>query len=497
MENENNNSTINNTKIVDRHTAYDALPDNIKDYSERVAYNSKLIYAELIRQKIFSEFGDVTKDNINIIFDAVKYFDIGFVFKTEGVISEKVIPIMHVNIGADLFFCDIKSRNDFKALSVFEKKVRTIGKDVTTYHHEMWDGSGYPLGLKMEEIPVIARICSVCLAFEELTNNNAGNQKDRFTAIKEITKLSGSYYDPTIVEVMVKTLPMLVIKGEIYDPYEEIIIEEPVVEEEQDEEEINEPPLEEVVDKKEEKAPKKKKSSRPVELLFSPVQNTKNNKVVYFKSEVILNDKYYGAMKPVVYTSVAEKMGKITDILLIGLTQAIEFIRIAALDKIEYNGLLFKLSPTVVEKEANLNKILKLIEKEEFDVNKLIFEIPESTLVTDDEKIIKNIESIKKHNIKIAITEFGEEYSSLSRIGDIDFDVLMIGSNFIRNVDTNTKKAGIVRSLIDLAKNLGVQEICEHVTTKEQLQTLKKLGCFTFEGPAIGALQTYKDIFSE
>ena len=65
MENENNNSTINNTKIVDRHTAYDALPDNIKDYSERVAYNSKLIYAELIRQKIFSEFGDVTKDNIN------------------------------------------------------------------------------------------------------------------------------------------------------------------------------------------------------------------------------------------------------------------------------------------------------------------------------------------------------------------------------------------------------------------------------------------------
>ena len=102
-----------------------------------------------------------------------------------------------------------------------------------------------------------------------------------------------------------------------------------------------------------------------------------------------------------------------------------------------------------------------------------------------------------KTNIKIAITEFGEEYTSLSRIGDIDFDVLMIGSNFVRNVDTNTKKSGIVRSLIDLAKNLGVQEICEHVTTKEQLQTLNKLGCYTVEGPINGPVQTFKDIFNE
>ncbi len=490
-------SIINNTENVDRHTAYNALPDNIRDYSERVAYNSKLIFAELLRQKIYTDYADLSKENLNIIFDAVKYFDIGFAFKTEGAISEKVIPIMHVNIGADIFFNDIKTRADFKALTIYEKKLRTIAKDVTTYHHEQWDGNGYPLGLIKEEIPIIARICSVCLAFEELTNRNDGNQKTRFNAIKEITKLSGINFDPIIVDVMVGILPMLVVKGEIFDPNEEIIIEEPQEEVVEEVEEVTEPVKEEVKEIKEDKLTKKKKASRPIELLYSPVQNIRTKKYVYFNSELVINDRYYGAMKPVLYASIAEKMGKMTDIILIALTQAIEFIKLAKLCNVEFDGLLFKLYPSIVEKETNLNKVLKLVEKSGIDPNKIIFEIAESTFVTDDEKVIKNIDSIKKNKFRIAICEFGEEYSSLSRIGDFDFDILIIGSSFVRKVDTNTKVAGVVRGLIDLAKNLGVDVICEKVSNDEQLQILKKLGCNMFEGRVIGEVQTYKEILSE
>lgn len=497
MEMDNEKVLINNTENVDRHTAYNALPDKIKDYSERVAYNSKLIFAELIRRKVYTDYSDLNEENLSLIFDAVKYFDIGYAFKTSGVISEKVIPIMHVNIGADIFFNDIKTRADFKALTITEKKLRTIAKDVTTYHHEQWDGSGYPLGLRMEEIPLIARICNICLVFEELTNRNDGNQKDRFNAMKEISKQADVLYDPLIVDAMVNILPILVIKGEIYDPYEEIIIEKPAPVVVEEEPEIEEPIKEEVQEFKEDKLKKKKKASRPIELLYSPVENIKTGKTVYFKSQLIINDRYYGAMKPLLYASIAEKMGKMTEIVLIGLNQAIEFIKLAELCNVEFDGLLFKLYPSIVEKEGNLNKVLKLIEKSEINPNKIIFEISESTLVTDDEKIIKNIELIKKSNIRIAISEFGEEYSSLSRIGDFDFDILIIGASFVRKITTNTKVTGVVRSLLDLARNLGVQEICEHVSTDEQLQILKKLGCNTFEGRIIGELQTYKEVLSE
>lgn len=499
MEEKEINSMVNNTENIDRQTAYAALPDKIKDYSERVAYNSKQIFAELLRQKVYSDYADINKDNLNIIFEAVKYFDIGYAFKTEGVISEKVIPIMHVNIGADVFFNDIKTRADFKNLSIEEKKFRTIAKDVAAYHHEEWNGDGYPLGLRMEEIPIIARICTVCLAFEELTNNNNLNKKDRFTAMKEITKYSGIYYDPKLVDVMVGILPILVVKGEAFDPNEEIIIDEPVVEEvhEDVEEETIDVVKEEVKETNEDKSKKKKKASRPMELLYSPVVNPRNNKLIYFNSELIINDRYYGAMKPILYASIAEKMGKMTDIILIALTQAIEFIKLAELYKVEFDGLLFKLYPSIVEKEGNLNKVLKAVEKSGINPNKLIFEISESTLVTDEEKILKNIESIKKSRVRIAITEFGEEYSSLSRLGDIDFDILMIGSAFTRKIVTNTKIAGVVRGLIDLAKNLGVEVICEHISQEEQLQILKKLGCNAFEGPIFGELSSYKEFIKE
>ena len=75
--------------------------------------------------------------------------------------------------------------------------------DIAMYHHEKWDGSGYPTGLKGEEIPLAARIMAVADVFDALTTKRV--YKDAFTpeeAFDIIFKEAGTHFDPELVEVL-------------------------------------------------------------------------------------------------------------------------------------------------------------------------------------------------------------------------------------------------------------------------------------------------------
>jgi PAS domain S-box-containing protein len=76
-----------------------------------------------------------------------------------------------------------------------------VANDVVAYHHEHWDGSGYPWGLKGEDIPIAARIFAVADAFDAITNDRVYRQARSIrSAITEIRKDAGTHFDPTVVE---------------------------------------------------------------------------------------------------------------------------------------------------------------------------------------------------------------------------------------------------------------------------------------------------------
>ncbi len=79
--------------------------------------------------------------------------------------------------------------------------------DAILTHHENWDGSGYPEGLKGEEIPLVSRIISIVDAYDAMTNDRPYRKAfTREQAIAEIKRYSGTKYDPKLVEVFIKIM---------------------------------------------------------------------------------------------------------------------------------------------------------------------------------------------------------------------------------------------------------------------------------------------------
>jgi putative two-component system response regulator len=85
---------------------------------------------------------------------------------------------------------------------VGEQSFLTIAKEIAYYHHEKWNGKGYPFYLKQEQIPLSARIVSLCDVYDALTTKRpykAAYSHERSCEI--IYDLAGTQFDPIIISI--------------------------------------------------------------------------------------------------------------------------------------------------------------------------------------------------------------------------------------------------------------------------------------------------------
>jgi len=75
------------------------------------------------------------------------------------------------------------------------------------YHHENWDGTGYPEGKRGKDIPYLARIISIIDFFDTMVNDQPYRKAiSKEDAIDELRRYSGTKYDPKLVEVFIKSI---------------------------------------------------------------------------------------------------------------------------------------------------------------------------------------------------------------------------------------------------------------------------------------------------
>ena len=129
------------------------------------------------------------------------------------------------------------------------------------------------------------------------------------------------------------------------------------------------------------------------------------------------------------------------------------------------------------------HKVVAIPEQYHIPAYYIDIEITERALTYDDGHLRGAMENFHAYGFKVWMDDFGSEYSSLNALKDYDFDVLKIDMKFLRVDKTNEKRAhDIVSSIIDMAKRLGIQTLCEGVETQEQFDFLHAAGCEKAQG---------------
>ena len=101
----------------------------------------------------------------------------------------------------------------------------------------------------------------------------------------------------------------------------------------------------------------------------------------------------------------------------------------------------------------------------------------------DDEKFLQGeIARFRAAGYEVWMDDFGSGYSSLNNIKDYVFDVLKIDMNFLRSFETNPKSAIVIRSIVNMAKELGMHTLAEGVETEAQFEFLREIGCEKVQG---------------
>ncbi len=217
-------------------------------------------------------------------------------------------------------------------------------------------------------------------------------------------------------------------------------------------------------------------------LNYQPMLNLSKNTVTGFEALLRWRHPVRGDVPPSIFISVAESNGMIG---LIGAWVLREACRAAAswpqAMRVCVNVSAFQLrTPGFGEIVASA------LADAGISPAQLEIEITETVLIGDDPAPRQSLEALRKTGVNLALDDFGIGYSSLSYLRRLPFDRIKIDKSFVDELAQRQDNAAIVKSIVSLSMDLGMQTTAEGIETAEQLEFLRRLQCTEAQGYFIG-----------
>jgi len=221
-------------------------------------------------------------------------------------------------------------------------------------------------------------------------------------------------------------------------------------------------------------------SEHQFELFYQPKIDIKTNALISAEALGRWNHPTRGMVSPIIFIAALEQYNLIDKYTYQAIEHATKNIErwVSAGHNLK---IAINISTSTLMKPDFVDQVQARIS--DFSISRrLIFEITESLFLSDYDYVFDSLTRLRALGIELSIDDFGTGYSSLSRLKRFPVNELKIDQTFIKDMGDNIDDQIIVKSIIDLAHNLGLSVVAEGVETRDVLLKLNKLGCDVAQG---------------
>ena len=218
-----------------------------------------------------------------------------------------------------------------------------------------------------------------------------------------------------------------------------------------------------------------------LELYYQPKLTLGTGRVVGTEALVRWQHPQRGLLYPDQFIFLAEQTGLIRPLALWVIGQALRQHTLWRAQGMDVQ-IAVNLSARNLHDEALPGQVAELLHKHQAAPGSLEMEITESAIMQDPARALEVLAKLSGMGVKLSIDDFGTGYSSLTYLGKLPVDAVKIDKSFILSMDSDADSAMIVRTIIDIAHNMGMQVIAEGVEQSAVMEQLAQLGCDVTQG---------------
>ncbi|NOY83756.1 MAG: EAL domain-containing protein [Nitrospirae bacterium] len=219
-------------------------------------------------------------------------------------------------------------------------------------------------------------------------------------------------------------------------------------------------------------------------LVYQAIVEMKTEKIISFEALVRWQHPERGMIPPSDFIPLAEENGFIMQLGTWIFKTACEKIKTLRTKHPKYKNtsIHINISPRQFWKNGFVEELVQVVSALNLPPKAIILEVTESVILQNAMEAFEIFEKIKQHGFPLYIDDFGTGYSSLSYLHQFPFEGLKIDRSFVDVIEKDKKCNELIKTIIQLAKNFGLEVVAEGVEKKEQSDYLMAQGCKYAQG---------------
>lgn len=216
---------------------------------------------------------------------------------------------------------------------------------------------------------------------------------------------------------------------------------------------------------------------------FQPVVDLHTGEIVGLEALARWRSGELGDVEPTIWIPLAERGGQIHELGRVMLEQSLDVVRQWSDDGVWHNRTMaVNISPIQLMDPGFVSSVLSALSERRLPPSTLILELTETNPVSDFVWIGDRLRMLRDNGVRIALDDFGTGSANFEHLRELPFDLLKIDRRFVSGMLTSALDRAIVRSVMTVAAELGLEVVAEGVETIEQHHALMQFGGVRAQG---------------